>query len=452
MHPKSGAILTDFQKGIHAMNQKTNNTISTTKRHLTYSNRCTIEALLNEGYSMRYIAQRIDFSPSTISREISRHTITKKSYKNDCLNKSDCKKSSLCSSSCRIKKCKTCNHCKKYCPDYTQAYCSQLEEKGLCNGCHKAAYCNFEKKFYIASSANKAYKEMLHDRRCGFDLTYHELEAINYQVTPLIRKGQSPYHIKQSLGEALPISESTLRRMIADNQLDARQIDLREAVRRKPRKKHRISESLSSPQKLGHTYSDYLSYIQDNDVNVIEMDCVEGVKEDNCAILTLHFVTFHMQLYYIMPEHTAKCVVQTLDMIEQSIGSEMFASLFEILLTDNGHEFWNLKEMERSITSGKRTRVFFCDANRSDQKGACENNHKLLRCIIPKGTSIDHLMQSDVVKITNHINSYCRKSLYGHSPYALARNVIPEDFFVLLGLETIEPGEVILKPSLLKNI
>ena len=163
-------------------------------------------------------------------------------------------------------------------------------------------------------------------------------------------------------------------------------------------------------------------------------------------------MTFHMQLYYIMLEHTAKCVVQTLDMIEQSIGSEMFVSLFEVLLTDNGHEFWNLKEMERSITSGKRTRVFFCDANRSDQKGACENNHKLLRCIIPKGTSIDHLMQSDMVKITNHINSYCRKSLYGHSPYALARNVIPEDFFVLLGLETIEPGEVILKPSLLKNI
>lgn len=434
------------------MNQKSRIPSTASKKHLTYVNRCTIEALLNEGFSMRYIAQRIDCSPSTISREIAKHTITQKSYKNDCLNKRDCHKKSICRSTCHIKKCKTCNHCKKHCPDYVQAYCDLLEEKRLCNGCNKIHYCDYEKKFYKASNAQNDYKSMLHDRRCGFDLTYEEMETINYQVSPLVRKGQSPYHIKQSLGETLSISESTLRRMISDNQLDVRRIDLREAVKRKPRRKSRNTGELPSPQKLGHTYADYLAYIQEHDIQVVEMDCVEGTKEDTCAILTLHFVSFHMQLYYIMPEHTSDCVIQVLDMIEESIGSELFAQLFEVILTDNGHEFWNLNAMERSITSEKRTKVFFCDPNRSDQKGACENNHKLLRCILPKGMSIDHLMQVDMVMITNHINSYRRKSLYGHSPYDLAMNVIPEDFFILLGLELVKPHEVVLKPSLLKQL
>ena len=78
-------------------------------------------------------------------------------------------------------------------------------------------------------------------------------------------------------------------------------------------------------------------------------------------------------------------------------------------------------------------------------------NHKLLRCIIPKGTSIDSYSQADMVTITNHINSYCRKSLFGHSPYTLAMGTFPEDFFILLGLELILPDSVILTPALLKD-
>ncbi len=31
-----------------------------------------------------------------------------------------------------------------------------------------------------------------------------------------------------------------------------------------------------------------------------------------------------------------------------------------------------------------------------NRKGACENNHKFFRCIVPKGTSIDRYMQSNM--------------------------------------------------------
>lgn len=434
------------------MSQKTKGNTTNVRKgmHLTFAKRCKIETLLGEGQSLRYIAECIGCSPSTISREIRLHVSVQKSYANDCIYRTDCHHKHVCGGISCKKKCKTCAKCKKYCTDYTQLFCSHLvEDKGLCNGCNKFNYCHLEKKFYKAEIAQNEYKELLVGRRNGFDLTGEEIENINHLVSPLIMKGQSPYHIKQSLGTKLCISESTLRRMINGNELDVRAIDLKEAVRRKPRKRQNtMHNELPSPIKIGHLYEDYLEYIQENDVSVVEMDCVEGKREDKCAILTLHFVAFHMQLYYIMPEHTSECVVDTLDMIEEALGTDLFKDTFELILTDNGHEFWNIEGMERSVTSGQRTSIFFCEPNRSDQKGSCENNHKLFRCIVPKGTSIDNYMQSDMILATNHINSYRRKSLYGKSPYEQAMKCLPDDFFILLGLEEISSEKVNLTPKL----
>ena len=420
-------------------------------RHLSYGKRCKIETLLTEGHSMRYIAECVGCNPSTISREVKQHSFILKSHSNDCMNKSDCHRLHVCGGSECRKKCKTCNKCKKYCPDYVQVFCPELENRMLCNGCHKLPYCQMQKKLYKADTAENEYREMLVGRRNGFDLTGEEIELINRQVSPLVMKGQSPYHIKQSLGENLIISEATLRRMINGNELDVRAIDLREAVKRKPRRRRRMHNELQSSSKVGHLYEDYLEYTDTHDCNVVEMDCVEGKQEDVCAILTLHLVTFHLQLYFIMPEHTAECVVSALDMIEEALGSELFKQIFELILTDNGHEFGDIQGMERSIISGKRTSIYFCEPNRSDQKGACEVNHKLLRTIIPKGTSIDGFMQSDMSLVTNHVNSYKRKSLFGKSPYEMAMEYMPRDFFILLGLETIPSEDVILSPKLLNK-
>jgi len=40
----------------------------------------------------------------------------------------------------------------------------------------------------------------------------------------------------------------------------------------------------------------------------------------------------------------------------------------------------------------------------------------------------------------NHINSYKRKALFGKSAYDFSKGSLPEDFFILLGLEPVEPG------------
>lgn len=180
------------------------------------------------------------------------------------------------------------------------------------------------------------------------------------------------------------------------------------------------------------------------------MDCVEGCKTDSGAVLTLHFIAFHMQLYFALEMHDSASVVAMLDRIEISLGKELFAASFPLILTDNGKEFSDIQGLERSVFGGKRTHIFFCEPNRSDQKAHCETNHKLFRRIVPKGTSIESFMQADMTLVTNHINSYVRKALFGKCPYSLARNILPDDFFIFLGLEQIPSNQVILAPELLK--
>ncbi len=422
------------------------------KTHLSPDDRVRIETYLKEGQSVRYIADRLDRSPSTISREIKNHVKTVRPISCDCLNWRSCKRTKICGSSSCTKKCKNCRYASKKCPDYTKAYCDSLETSKLkiCNSCSKKSYCHYERYIYEAAKAEKEYRETLVNTRNGYDLTFEQFEKINSIISPLVKQGNSIYHIIQSHPE-LEVSESTIRRLITSCELDCRNIDLREQVKRRPRVKRTMKNEIMSVNKLGHKYADYLEYIKTHDVAVIEMDCVEGSKDSTAVLLTLYLVEFHLQLVYILMEHTSACVIEMLDRIEYSIGTELFKNVFPLILTDNGHEFMDIEGMERSINGGKRTMVFFCDPNRSDEKGACENNHKLIRTIIPKGTSMDSFMQSDITLMTNHINSYCRKSLYGKCPYDMAMKILPEDFFIFLGLEKIPADEVILKPSLLKK-
>lgn len=67
----------------------------------------------------------------------------------------------------------------------------------------------------------------------------------------------------------------------------------------------------------------------------------------------------------------------------------------------------DVERMDKSaLEDGNRTKVFFCEPNRSDQKEACENNHKYIRYVIPKGTNFDNLNQFQINDMMNHINSY----------------------------------------------
>ncbi|SDA70741.1 Transposase and inactivated derivatives, IS30 family [Butyrivibrio sp. INlla18] len=421
------------------------------KKHLTKDDRIRIEALLNEQKSLRYIAARLDKSPSTISREIKTHVTENKTRPCDCIFFYECKVKNVCGSKGCKKDCRTCIKARKYCNDYSRAYCVRLENSKLklCNGCPKTYNCHYGKYFYKASKADAEYRENLVNSRNGYDLTAEQLASIDETVSPLIMNGQSVYHIVQT--NELPVSESTLRRMIKNCELEARDIDLRNAVKRRQRKRRTKDYKTMLVIKDGHKYEDYLAFIKDNPIEVPQMDCVEGAKDSNTVLLTLFFPVTRVQLAIILPEHTSDNVIAALDMLEEALGSELFKEMFPYILTDNGHEFADIDGMQRSINGGERTYIYFCEPNHPEQKGGCEKNHEFIRYVIKKGTSFEAFSQADISLLMDHINSYKRKELHGRTPYEIAKAIYPDDFFALLGLEEITPSEIILKPKLLSK-
>lgn len=429
--------------------------------HLTIEDRAKIEYGLNHKHSIRAIAKELGKSPSTVLREIDRNSVAVKKYANSCSKTNTCRVHNACG---RI----DCNAlCRSRCPSSCYEFCSEFEplvcEKlavspHVCNACpkhvKKLVPCQLDRKYYSASDAQAKYICTLTDRRSGFDLTLAELIDIDKVVSPLLMKGQSPYHIMQN--NMLPVSLSTLYRIVDSGELKAGNLDLKQKLRRKPRRTTRHDEKLARrirEAKVSHMYGDFLKYMDEHDTFHVEMDCVVGKRDEPPALLTIHFPGLQMQLAFYLDEHTAVNVVEALDSIERLLGYELFCEIFPVTLTDNGSEFADVTSIERScIYPGrKRTNLFFCEPNRSDEKASCENNHRLIRDVIPKGTSLIPYTQEDISLMMNHINSYSRKKSYGKCAYDLAMDAFPEEFFDLLGLYRIPPNEVILKPSLLSK-
>ncbi len=435
---------------------------------LSLEDRVMIAARLKDNRSYTEIGREIGRSSSTVLREIQNYSIDKPTDKNDCqfATAHTCDVHNLCNKACGKRKlCRLCNSidCKRYCSDYSEAICERLcEPPYVCNGCSSnSTNCRYKRRVYDPSEADKKARETRRTKASGYDYTDEELDFINRLVSPLILNGQSPYAILVSVGPELDkrgihISKSTLYRMINRQDLDGRNIDLPEKVkRRRPKTKKRNHETAKVMiEKAGRMYGDYEKYIAEHQVTVPQMDCVEGKKTDKCALLTIFWSDTNLQIAFLMERHDPENVVYALDKLEIMIGLDMFRRMLPAILTDNGQEFTDIKGMERSCTmDGElRTKIFFCDPNRSDQKGACERNHREMRRIIPKGkTSLDEFMQADICLMMDHVNSYPRETRYGKSPYEIAFALYPQEFIDDMNFTLIPGNKLEMKPSLLKK-
>jgi hypothetical protein len=120
-----------------------------------------------------------------------------------------------------------------------------------------------------------------------------------------------------------------------------------------------------------------------------------------------------------------------------------------VSLTDNDSVFVNPLKFEVNEDGVVRTKLFYCEPHRSDQKGALEKNHEFIRYIIKKGKTFENLTEESVSLMMNHINSTARPDLDGDCPMALALRVFGGETFADIGMKLIPPDEVCLKPHLI---
>ena len=385
----------------------------TKHKHLTLSDRNDIQLGLERGETFKVIGQSILKDPTTVSKEVKRNRQVRESTSNNLT-----------------------------CPLLDKA-------TFVCNGCPKRRQnCGFKKIFYLAKQAQKQYEQTLVEAREGTPLNSQTFWDMDKVISDGVKKGQHIYHILKT--HNLDVSSSTVYRHIRKGYLSIAPIDLARAVKFKERRKSKLP-SIPKEAKKGRSYEDFQNYLSLNQLNSwLEMDTVMG-RMGGKVLLTFNLSFCNFIFARLLDNKTALEVTKHLYDIKNTLhqADKDFFQLFPVILTDNGGEFARVDDIEMDVRG--ESKLFFCDPNRSDQKGRIEKNHTLIRDILPKGTSFDNLTQEDINLVCSHVNSVKRAALNGKSAYELFAFTYGEEIPKLLGISKIPAEDVCQSSKLLQH-
>ena len=395
--------------------------------HLSYEDRKNIEDGLNENKSINQISKEINRSHSSILREIDRN---KKYSEPSAWNNYKINHSDLVLSCERLK-----------------------HSPYVCNGCKSRSGCRKVRWTYYAREADNSYKEVKSEARKGINLTPEEVYKINSILTPLIKKGQTINHLYINHPDILDFSKPSFYNYVNNGVFEFSPLDFPRIVKYKKRKNSKNRRTRKEREILiNRKYDDFQKFISNHpDFNIVEMDTVEGLKDENDCFLTLLWRKSKFMLIFKLESQTSEEVSRIFNILQTLIPYDDYKRLFEVILTDNGHEFFDVLNIECMHSTGEQvTKLFFCDPHMSCQKGMIEKNHEFIRYILPKGSSFKNITQEDCDLFMNNINSLCRDSLKGKSPYEAMLFLCDEYVLKSLNCYHIKPDEVILNDSLLK--
>ena len=295
-------------------------------------------------------------------------------------------------------------------------------------------------------------KEKLSKSRMGINLSKEEAYDIDTLITPLIKeKNQSIAHVYANHPDEIRFSRTTMYKYVELGVFSFRNIDLPRKVKYKKRRENEKQRvRIETAIRKDRTYEDFNKYIKKNpEASIVEMDTVEG-KKGGKVFLTLMLRESKLMIINLLEKKNMECVEKAFKDIREKIGKELYKNIFEVILTDNGSEFFNPMSIEK-VDEEIVSKVYYCDPGASWQKGTIEKNHEYIRYILPKGSSFDEITQEDVDEIQSNINSVSRDSLKGKTPYEETRRIIPEEILLKIGIRKIEAGEVNLSPKLVKR-
>ena len=385
----------------------------TKHKHLTLSDRNDIQLGLERGETFKAIGQLILKDPTTVSKEVKRNKQIRDSTSNN-------------------------------------LPCPLLDKAPfVCNGCPKRRQnCGYQKVFYLAKQAQKQYEQALVEAREGTPLNSQTFWDIHKVISDGVKKGQHIYHILKT--HNLDVSSSTVYRHIRKGYLSIAPIDLARAVKFKERRKSNLP-SIPKEAKKGRSYEDFQNYLSLNQLDYwLEMDTVMG-RMGGKVLLTFNLSFCNFIFARLLDNKTALEVTKHLYDIKNTLyqADKDFFQLFPVILTDNGGEFARVDDIEMDVQG--ESKLFFCDPNRSDQKGRIEKNHTLIRDILPKGTSFDDLTQENINLVCSHVNSVKRAALNGKSAYEFFVFTYGEEVSKLLGISKIPAEDVCQSSTLLQH-
>lgn len=155
-----------------------------------------------------------------------------------------------------------------------------------------------------------------------------------------------------------------------------------------------------------------------------EMDCVIGKQRNKKILLVLTERKTRYDIVEVLKRKTVKEVQKALNRIEKRYGGD-FYRLFKSITVDNGSEFATQEALEKVVRrKNNRTMVYYCHPYTSCERGSNENQNKMIRRCLPKGSDFDAILTTKKAKaIEKWLNDYPRELFRGES----ASNVFYEE-------------------------
>lgn len=335
-------------------------------RHLTFTDRLRIEAMIKAGFKVNEIAAAIGVSAVTIYRERKRgqYTHLNTDYTTEV----------------------------RYSPDIAQdKYCANLKAKGAdlkIGKDHKLA-TYIEEKILHEHYSPEAVLGEIQNKGIHFDTTICKATLYSY-----IDKGIFLHLTNKDL----PYKTKKKRKQ---HKVRAAKAPCGESIENRP-------SIVGDRKEFGHW----------------EMDCVIGKKGTKGVLLVLTERLSRREILIPMRDKTAASVVRALDRLERRYGSRFYA-LFKTITVDNGCEFSDCAGIEKSCRrKGNRTKMYYCHPYCSSERGSNENLNKMVRRMIPKGVNIGKIKASDIQKVEDWMNNYPRR-IHG---YKSAQMVFEQHF------------------------
>jgi IS30 family transposase len=144
-----------------------------------------------------------------------------------------------------------------------------------------------------------------------------------------------------------------------------------------------------------------------------EGDCVKGPRgKGRVSLFTLTERKMRKQKILKIKDSSQKQIIRAINRLERNHGRE-FNNIFKSITFDNGVEFLDWQSIETSClnTKKQRTKVYFAHPYSAWERGTNENQNRLIRRFIPKGTNIAKISNKEIKRIENWMNNYPRKIL-----------------------------------------
>ena len=367
--------------------------------HLNTLQRKAISSGLSQNKSLKEIAEIVELDPTSVSKEITRNRVK---------TRIGTRKHDSCGKITRFPRC--------------------------CNGCQKKYDgCQYDIYEYKAEIAQEKANRRLVNSRTGINMTEDEFNEVDKVIKEGIANKESIYHIVKS-NEGMP-STPTIYRWIKEKKLTTTWMDLPYAKTYKKRKKNeKYAYSNNKIDRSGRTFIRYLEHRRmfPGEYSV-QMDFLGTIVSDSKCILTLTIPELHFVIIKLFEKPNSDKLVSMFNDFEEKLGIHDFNLIFPSILTDRDPCFADYLGIEFShITGEQRTKAFYCDSYRSNQKGNVENMNKQLRKYFPKGKSIDYLNNEMVASINETIISQRVASLGGASPKEVFESIYGSKLLYLL--------------------